>query len=108
MLERKGAVMFKSEIEDLGRVKLPPFTGTRVMMMPFRTEDAATAPFVEWRPVVAELLRRVGPVRGVGYLTLDEAIVRKGENVPGSPAARVPTISAGRAPIGWSSQAPKN
>lgn len=90
--------MIKSEIVDLGGVQLPAFTGTRAMMMPFRAEDEKTVPFVEWRPVVSELLRRVGSVRGVAYLTLDEALVRKGETHrrPGL------HVDGARAGDGWS------
>lgn len=71
--------MFKSEIEDLGRVRIPPFSGTRVMMMPFRIEDADTVPFFEWRSAVSDLLYRIGAGEGVGYLTIDEAEVPRGE-----------------------------
>ena len=71
---------FISTIENRGRVTLPSFRGIRVMMMPFHIHDPERSlppDFADWFPV----LRRMGKgaPRGVGYLTLDEALVRAGE-----------------------------
>lgn len=49
------------------------------MMMPFLLEDTGTVPWLPWGRVVRDLLKRTGADRGVGYLTLDEAIVPAGE-----------------------------
>lgn len=68
--------MNKSEIIDLGPVTLPAFTGLRIMMMPFRLHDPETVPPV-WRAAVESMVLRA-PTVGVGYLTIDEALVQKG------------------------------
>ena len=73
--------MFKSEIQEVGTVELPKFSGVRVMMLPFRLEDVATLPssVASWRQTVAALIE-MSPVRsGVAYLTIDESEVLTGE-----------------------------
>lgn len=71
---------FISTIENRGRVTLPPFRGIRIMMMPFHIHDPEHSlpdELTEW----FHILRQMGKdaPRGVGYLTLDEALVRAGE-----------------------------
>lgn len=65
-------------IRFLGEREVPRDTGLRIMMMPFRLDDPGTVPF----PVakfVANVVR-LGPCQsGVGYLTVDDALVRAGE-----------------------------
>lgn len=74
--------MFKSEVKDLGSVSLPAFTGTRVMMQPFRLDRVAwSLPNLRpWVDTICSLLSRLDElVTGVGYLTIDEAEVAAGE-----------------------------
>jgi hypothetical protein len=73
-----------TQIKNLGYVALPPFSGIRVMMMPFRLEDTSTIPFMQWREPVLEMAGRAGVfqgvgLQGVGYLTIDEALIKAGE-----------------------------
>lgn len=68
--------MFKSEIRACGSwFDYPLGTRVRIMMMPVRLEDPSTLPLREWRPTLARLVL-ASPIRqGVGYLTIDEALV---------------------------------
>lgn len=73
--------MLLSEAHPLGPVSFPPFTGLRVMMMPFRFDDPdslSEAQLGGWRDVVLDLIARQGGGTGVGYLTIDEAVVEPG------------------------------
>lgn len=70
----------RSEVEDLGPVALPAFTGTRWMMMPFRMWDVqGTIPAPWWWDTIARLVELSGVSNGVGYITIDEARVEMGE-----------------------------
>lgn len=74
--------MFSSVIDNLGPTQLPTFSGTRIMMMPFEVSDVSSLPtaIAPWRPVVSELIGRCNPgASGVGYITIDEAVVAPGE-----------------------------
>ncbi len=66
-------------IKDLGRINLPPWTGIRVMMMPFDMQDVRTLPnsLGLWRGVV-RVMCELADQEGVGYLTIDEADVKAG------------------------------
>lgn len=70
-----------SALTDRGAVALPPFSGIRVLMMPFELSDpAATLPpsLQSWIPVALRILD-LSPVRnGVAYLTVDEREVSAG------------------------------
>lgn len=68
----------KSEIKNLGDCEFPAFTGMRIMMMPFRMNDANTVP-AQYRALVADLIARNYTPNAVGYLTIDEAHVPRGE-----------------------------
>lgn len=73
---------FSSEIRNLGKLDLPGFTGTRVMMMPFLLEEPEhTLPdmLASWRPALAALSKMSPAQKGVAYLTIDEALVKAGE-----------------------------
>jgi hypothetical protein len=73
--------MMLSEVERVGSIVFPDFSGVRIMMMPFRIEDPfGTLPdaIALWRPVVSDLCRMSPAVRGVAYVTIDEALVPAG------------------------------
>lgn len=70
---------FKSEIRHAGLLHFPTFTGTRIMMMPVRLEDPETLPLASWRRAFIDLVDMAPVKAGVAYLTIDEALVRKGE-----------------------------
>jgi len=69
----------KSEAKLIAQMNLPAFSGVRVMMMPFHLHDAAgTLPELGgWRSVVSKISDIAG-AKGVGYLTIDEALVKAG------------------------------
>ena len=68
----------KSELRLLGTIGVPRNTGDRIMMMPFDLADPKTTP-PAWREFVDEMVY-LGPCRsGVGYLTVDDAMVKRGE-----------------------------
>lgn len=77
------STIFQSEARYLGIVVFPPFTGTRVMMMPFlwNDVDGSLPPEVARYVGLVELLRDNFQRQAglVGYLTVDEALVRAGE-----------------------------
>lgn len=71
----------QSIAKHLGRVELPGFTGTRVQMMPFLVHDPAgslPAPFAPWLDLLSRISQHSG-ARGVGFITLDEAELRRGD-----------------------------
>lgn len=72
--------MFTSTLQTLGPVTLPHYEGIRVMMMPFHTHDVRGSlppALSHWAPVVERMAAPASA--GVGYLTIDEALVRAGE-----------------------------
>ncbi len=72
----------ESKIEDFGTIALPKYTGTRVMMMPFLMEEPRKSipdTLEHWRDTIEHICQRSAVKKGVGYLTIDEALVRKGE-----------------------------
>lgn len=74
--------MYESKIEDFGPLRFPDFGGKRVMMMPFLMEQPrASLPdsLDTWRDAVAHVCSLARVKTGVGYLTIDEALVLKGE-----------------------------
>ena len=75
--------MFISIIEDCGSVSFPEFSSTRVMMMPFLLEDIrGTVHLKAYRSLLIQILvaaNKQGYEKGIAYLTIDEAIVVKGE-----------------------------
>lgn len=70
---------FNSEIRQVGRMWFPQFAGVRAMMLPVRLEDPSTVPWPEWRKPFEDLVSLAPVQSGVGYLTIDEARIRKGE-----------------------------
>ena len=76
---------FDSVVQDVGCVALPRPTGLRLLMMPMLLEDVfGSLPVAlhahHWVPVVAALVQLAPCHRGVGYLTLDERLVRNGQH----------------------------
>lgn len=78
----KNKPTFQSELKGLGTIELPVFSGTRVMMMPFKLEDVMSIPgsIAQWRSFVASITEKAGGPRiGTAYLTIDEALVGVGD-----------------------------
>lgn len=73
--------MFESKIEHKGSVTFPEFTGTRLMMLPFRLDDLSTLTVdcPQYVPFVSALVGLSSVKDGVGYLTIDEAFVEASE-----------------------------
>lgn len=73
---------FKSEFKKLKLIKLPKFTGIRVMMMPITIGDMSSIPEVlkNYKEVFQELFALAREHKGkTGYITIDEKVVKKGE-----------------------------
>lgn len=71
-----------SEYRRLGTVPLPEFTGIRVMMMPIVIGDASSIPeeLSGYLPTLEAMWGRCSQHNGkVGYVTIDEKMVRAGE-----------------------------
>ena len=75
--------MFTSDIKALGAQTLPAFTGTRIMMMPFRMEEPRESlppSLAHYQETVAALVAMAPVNRGVAYITIDESYVGAGEH----------------------------
>lgn len=74
---------FWSDSEHLGEVVLPDWSGLRIMMMPVVFNDPHRLPLPpQWHAVIVRLfnLKRAHLHAGkVGYLTIDEKLVKAGE-----------------------------
>lgn len=68
---------FQSPVEYIGKVNLPKFSGTRIMMLPFLLEDPKSISPDQLSPELIETvynLINLSPVKdGTGYVTIDEA-----------------------------------
>ncbi len=72
--------MFISTLEQLGTIVFPAYSDIRVMMMPFCIDDVCgslPAALRSWEPIVRAMSIPAGI--GIGYLTIDETVVRAGE-----------------------------
>jgi len=73
--QNKEPAMFNSIITRVGELSFPQFTGTRVMMMPVRLEDADSLPIPSWIEAFKHLIG-LSPIKsGTAYITIDEAQV---------------------------------
>lgn len=71
---------FNSEVKNLGSFQLPEFSGIRWMMLPFHMEDIEnTIPNHQWHDTIKKMVDMAPVKSGVGYLTIDESFVPKGE-----------------------------
>lgn len=72
---------FNSKIDTLGQLKLPEFSGTRILMMPFLLEDLGSIPgsLYQWTGFLNSLIGRSPCQKGIAYLTIDECQLRAGE-----------------------------
>lgn len=73
---------FQSQIEQRGTLSFPPFTGVRVMMLPFRLDYLDTLKLDQlapWQNTLRSLCAMSVIKQGVAYLTVDEAVVKGGE-----------------------------
>lgn len=68
----------RSEVEAIGTVVFPPYSGTRWLMMPVLLEDPSTVP-EPYRRAIAGLVRLGDTKRGTAYLTVDETTMDAGE-----------------------------
>lgn len=75
--------MFYSTYKKLGYIQLPTFNGTRIMMMPLILGNLNTLPSFlnKWETVIKDLFEHTNKelYGKVGYLTIDEKKVKKGE-----------------------------
>lgn len=81
--------MYKSRFRKLTTVKLPQFSGTRVLMLPFRMDDLDSVPddLAHYKDTIESLVA-ISPTgdhlqreNQVGYLTIDEKVVKKGDTL---------------------------
>lgn len=77
---------FDSRFERCSMVTLPPFSGVRIQVMPVRLGDMDSIPpsvdghsLVPYLEVVEQLFADCHRKDGIGYLTIDEREVKKGE-----------------------------
>jgi hypothetical protein len=73
---------FSSTIREIGPVYFPLYSGTRVMMMPIRLNDLeSTMPKMvsKYHALVATLVKMAPVQTGIGYLTIDEKEVLRGQ-----------------------------
>jgi hypothetical protein len=72
----------KSTIEILDEIKLPEFSGIRILMMPIHLHDIDNSVplFLEkWKPILKRLVEMSTCKNGTAYLTIDEKAVQKGQ-----------------------------
>lgn len=83
---------FISKFKHLGKIELPEFKGTRIMMMPIILGDIESIPdfLGDWNKAIANLFEMANCKEGIGYLTIDEKRVepakthrREGKHVDG-------------------------
>lgn len=86
---------FRSKVQRVGSIRrFPEFKGMRVMMMPidfkdfyYETEDADDPTVVRlpdfmkpYQPIITELVHLSGIYHGIGFITIDEKILKMGES----------------------------
>lgn len=107
-----GKEVFDSIFQEKYALKLPEFTGMRVMMMPVLIGDSASLPefLADWRKTFEEVSAMADEsVHGqVGYITIDEKTVgggathrRAGAHVDGVYQGSVGGWGGGRTGGGW-------
>ena len=83
---------FVSKFKHLGKIELPEFKGTRIMMMPIILGDIESIPdfLGDWNKAIANLFEMANCKEGIAYLTIDEKRVepakthrREGKHVDG-------------------------
>lgn len=83
---------FTSKFKHLGKIDLPEFKGTRIMMMPVILGDINSIPdfLKDWNKALENLFAMSNCKEGIGYLTIDEKTVeptkthrREGKHVDG-------------------------
>jgi len=83
----------ESTCELLGTTVLPPFSGTRIMMMPVQIGRSLPPMAEAWDPVMQELAALVPEYQDqVGYFTIDERVILAGE-IPRRPGLYVDGVS---------------
>jgi len=72
---------FDSACRKVGTLVLPPFAGTRIMMMPLVLGDIKSVPawLAAWNTTLGQLFELGAHPGKIGYLTIDEKIVGAGE-----------------------------
>lgn len=73
--------MINSIYRPLREVTFPEFSGIRIMMMPveFSNMDSIPNSLEGYKPMIEKLFNEVPDEKGVGYLTIDEKFLKKGE-----------------------------
>lgn len=71
---------FTSKFVQLGKLNLPEYSGTRIMMMPINMNDTKSLPdnLERYRPMMEKLFEMSPTKTGVGYLTIDEKLIKSG------------------------------
>lgn len=72
-------MIFRSRLKKIKDIQLPDPSGIRIMMMPFHLHDPIGSLPKEIGPWLQVLLNVCKDDEGIGYLTIDEALVRSGE-----------------------------
>lgn len=74
---------FESKFKELEKVILPPFSNTRVMMMPLILGDLNSIPesLAHYKSTLSELFHLMDQNHKgkIGYLTIDEKFIKKGD-----------------------------
>jgi len=72
---------FHSDFKEIGPIKFPVWTGIRIQMMPFVMHDMASLPpeLAHWLAALTTVMASCREIVGVGYLTIDERVVKAGE-----------------------------
>lgn len=72
---------FDSVFKKVGELHLPKFSGTRIMMVPLVLGDIKSVPdfLREWNETLIKLMELGAHPGKIGYLTIDEKIVKRDE-----------------------------
>jgi hypothetical protein len=70
--------MFKSEMQERGRVQFPLFAGERHYMIPFFQSEGLPAHLSHWQPTVDAMLEGVETYAPI-YFMADQAVVQAGQ-----------------------------
>ena len=72
--------MSEHQIKQITTVELPPFSDTRIMMMPFHWHDpVGSLPELNgWRNTIVQILNYAPRVNDIGYITIDEYVIEAG------------------------------
>lgn len=74
--------MFESRLKEVGKVNFPDYTGIRILQMPIIMGDLDSIPdnMSHWKEAIDQLFKIAHIKNGIGYITIDEKIVKKGKS----------------------------